>query len=325
MAGEMAVTDNAFSTRESPWLKVGTTLPQIATAQEAIEAAKLDWQVEKSPILYNHAGQVKTMPRKYVTVRQDTGLPLGTVGSMYKPLQNVEAFRWFDQVTKDPNGPKYVSAGSLHGGRKVWVLAKLPSFIEVIDHDPIEEYLLFSNSHAGDKSVEVMWSAMRLACLNQLTAALRRGRESRFAFRHIGEINTKVVKAQEILGIANQNHETLQESIQAMASYMPTDEEITRVLEKLLPPPSGVSESLQNKKMHAAVTSLFKTGEYNTLPGVEGTAWGLYNAITEYSDHFKPVRPNLYDADEKRFESNWFGKSAKLKGRALTAVLELVS
>jgi hypothetical protein len=38
------------------------------------------------------------------------------------------------------------TAGSLHGGRQVWVLATLPGHIEV-GGDPVRSYVLLMNSH----------------------------------------------------------------------------------------------------------------------------------------------------------------------------------
>jgi hypothetical protein len=44
---------------------------------------------------------------------------------------------------------------------------------------------------------------------------------------------------------------------------------------------------------------------------VKGTAWGAYNALTEYFDHFTKVRGGKgVTADEKLMTSVWFGTVA---------------
>jgi hypothetical protein len=52
------------------------------------------------------------------------------------------------------------------------------------------------------------------------------------------------------------------------------------------------------------------------LEGVQGTAWGYINAVTEYADWFSRARTH-----ENRFVSSQWGPGADLKQRALDAVL----
>ena len=52
------------------------------------------------------------------------------------------------------------------------------------------------------------------------------------------------------------------------------------------------------------------------LEGVQGTAWGYINAVTEYADWFSRAR-----SQENRFVSAQWGPGADLKQRALDAVL----
>jgi hypothetical protein len=49
-------------------------------------------------------------------------------------------------------------------------------------------------------------------------------------------------------------------------------------------------------------------------PGVRGTLWGAYNAITYFEDYKQPMQEELPD---QRLERTWFGSGAEVKLKAL--------
>ena len=71
----------------------------------------------------------KNLQGYYATVRQDTDDEFGVVGERYRTVQNHEAFAFVDQLLG--SAIHFETAGSLHGGRRVWVLATLPEHVEV--------------------------------------------------------------------------------------------------------------------------------------------------------------------------------------------------
>ncbi len=57
-------------------------------------------------------------------VRSTDEAVLGVVSDRYRIVQNEEAFQFTDDLLGE--GVTYETAGSLQGGKKVWMLAKLP-------------------------------------------------------------------------------------------------------------------------------------------------------------------------------------------------------
>ena len=59
------------------------------------------------------------------------------------------------------------------------------------------------------------------------------------------------------------------------------------------------------------VRDLFENGMGNNLPGVQGTLWACYNAVTELIDYKKSKQNN-----DQRTKSIWFGNGYNVKQKA---------
>jgi phage/plasmid-like protein (TIGR03299 family) len=101
----------------------------------------------------------KKLPGYYATVRQDTDEELGVVGERYRIVQNHEAFAFVDQFLG--SAIHFETAGSLHDGRRVWVLATLPDDVEV-GGDAVRPYVLLMNSHDGSTAVVAATTPIRV-------------------------------------------------------------------------------------------------------------------------------------------------------------------
>jgi phage/plasmid-like protein (TIGR03299 family) len=318
MAHGITNTDQMFSVKETPWHGKGVILPDLATAKEAIEAANLNWKVSKVPVTAKFNGQEITTREHYSIVREDTNTILGVVGNRYEPLQNTSAFSMMDSITQDPGGPKYVTAGSLHGGKKVWMLAKLPSFIEVTSEDLIEEYLLMSNTHDYSRKVEILWTPIRVVCQNTLSCALSKmnpgvaAGQIRFKHFETSYTNQAIENAQDALGIVRQCHDEFLACIDQMKSSEPTEAECDEVLKKLFMAKGSDKLSKRAEDTISTVKHLFREDPTVSMPGVRNTWYGLYNSLTYYHDHVAPIQPAKRSLDDCELEKKFFETGRKV-------------
>lgn len=299
-----------------PWHKLGTALVKPATAAEAIRAAQLDWTVIKAPLQCELEHRLLPVPNRFAVVRSD--LPddaprpiLGIVGNQYTPLQNRDAFSWFDEIVGE-GAAIYHTAGALGDGERVWILAKLPGEIRVVGDDVADKFLLLSNSHDGSASVQVKFTPIRVVCQNTLTMALRSGPTVRIA--HTRDLKQRMISARMKLGIIQKQFGRLEAGFRRMAKVQVTGDRLTKYLELVLPAPADEENTRAIRRVALArqkSAELFETGRGNTLPQVRGSLWAAYNAVTEFVDYYQPG-----GGGERRLDSVWFGDGYLTKARA---------
>ena len=138
-----ANVETMFYTREKPWHGLGIRVAEAPSSEEALRLAGLDWQVKQAPV-YTDTGEA--IPGYKANIRDRDRRVLGVVTDRYKIIQNQEAFAFTDALLG--KGVHYETAGSLQGGRRVWLLARLPKEY-IISGEQVSPYLVFSNTHDG--------------------------------------------------------------------------------------------------------------------------------------------------------------------------------
>jgi phage/plasmid-like protein (TIGR03299 family) len=165
-----------------------------------IEAARLSWKVILRPAPGARLVRGKSdIHDRYLVMREPVDdetedVALGMVSNRYAPLQNIEAFSFFEPFIS--NGwAQFHTAGALGNGERVWVLAKLPGQIVVLPGDTIDRYLLLSNKHDGTGAISIRFTPIRVVCQNTLNWAAEGG-SSAISVRHSKNIGENLKKAQ---------------------------------------------------------------------------------------------------------------------------------
>ena len=327
MAHELEIKKGAasmFYVGEVPWHGLRTQLAEPATAAEAIRLANLDWRVKKVPLFVQQENVTLRVPSSYAVVRSDMwGKPkcpvLGLVGETYTPLQNVDAFRFFDPIVGD-DAAVYHTAGVLRHGERTWILAKLPNDIIVKGDDIAEKFLLLSNSHDGKSSVQVKFTPIRVVCQNTLTMALSQGRTIRVS--HTKDMAQRLHHARKLLGIIDKQYDDIGMTFQRMCGLELNQAGVDAYFQAVYPDPMDEADETgrrraQQNRFWAEV--FFDEGKGNRAPGVHGTLWAAYNGVTELVDHRKTKQD-----DDRRLNSIWFGDGYLVKARAYRIAKELL-
>jgi len=283
---------------------------EAKTSEEVIKLAGLDWQVLQSPIQYQTPSGIQTDADRVMNFRSDNNNPLGIVGSGYQVLQNSKMFNFLDSVVGSSEA-MYVNAGSFKGGRKVYIQAKLPGFIRFDDGEDVgEKYLTFISSHDGSLGNSVLFTPIRVICQNTMVRALK-SQDHRTNIRHTLSMNVNLEQAKAALNLVAGQVKLLEQLSRKLIDRKFKDEQMTELLEKSGMIPAEEKKSGRANNIIAEVLERFHYGKGSEFKTSKGTAWGAYNAVSEYVDHFR-------GSDEvKRSESLLMGSGMIIKNKTL--------
>lgn len=278
-----AEVESMFYTREKPWHGLGTEVQEAPTSEEALWLAGLDWKVVQKEIYTEGRIQI---PGYRANVRNTDGQVLGVVSDRYKVIQNTEAFAFTDTLLGE--GVRYETAGSLSGGRKVWLLARLPKEY-IISGEQISPYLVFSNAHDGSAAVRVAVTPVRVVCNNTLNLALHTAKRS-WSMIHTGDIKEKLQEAADTLFRAEHYMEALGKELDQLRKIELTREQVEDYMELLLPIEKGAS-AIQEKNIKRLREDMRQ--RYEEAPDLKGLgnhAYRFLNAVSDFATHAKPLR-----------------------------------
>lgn len=294
--------ETMFSVREKPWhyeeTKDVTKLIQEApTSDEALRLAGLDWDVAQTPVYMESGIEI---PNYKANVRSTDNACLGIVTDRYKIVQNTEAFAFTDAIVGETEDGvvKYETAGSLCGGKKIWLLAKMPT-TKVLD-DEVDPYMFFSNSHDGTGAIKVGMTPIRIVCNNTLNMALNSAKRQ-WSTKHVGDMQSKLEEAKFCLQMADKYMKRLDEEADRLANAKLYKEQIDEILDELFPIDDNDTDR-KKRTVQAEKDSFYVAYFMPDIAKFRDTAWGAVNAMSDVVTHQTPKR------NTKSFNENRWGK-----------------
>jgi phage/plasmid-like protein (TIGR03299 family) len=316
-----------------PWHGLGTAVENALTTAEALKQSGLDWRVKKVPIqaAFTHQSndrQLLATSDEFHAVVRNTDLKiLGVVKSDYQEFQNQECFDFMDEVLGDFGKVRWHTAGSLKGGKHVWMLAQLTDLeYEVLNGDVVKNYVLLATSHDGSAAVTAGHCETRVVCSNTRAVALAEMKRDGgyIKIRHKGDIHSKVGEAQRVLGLMTEQVAKVKEMNQWLASQAVNKNYVDDFVNAMFPLKGENHTRMKN--VQETVRWLIDFGKGTNISGVRGTKWGLLNALTEYGNHHKTYRDMSKSggssSEENRLWSLWYAEGRNMANEALAYLTE---
>lgn len=248
---------------ETPWHGLGVKLEEGVNPQEMMQAAGLDWKVKKVDMYYGNFSD-KKVEGKQALIRESDEQLLDIVGVDWNPVQNIEAFNFFDSFCKAGQMSMH-TAGSLFDGKRVWALAKIASDFELFNGDKVEGFLLFSNPHKFGQAVDIRFTPVRVVCNNTLTLSLGQAVQNAVKLNHRKEFEPEGVK--QVLGLASKHMDEYKETAKFLGSKQVSDEQLGCLCDLCARCPFGSSVCA---KMHGYLHIILKPTMQSRLFGIPG-------------------------------------------------------
>lgn len=291
-----ANVESMFYVREVPWHGLGVRVVEAPDSKEALRLAGLNWKVEQEPV----CTEMKEMIKGYkANIRSTDRKVLGLVTDRYKVVQNEEAFAFTDALLGE--GVKYETAGSLQGGRKVWMLARMPQDY-ILAGDRVSPYLVFSNTHDGSGAVRAAVTPVRVVCNNTLNLALSTASRS-WSMVHTGNIKDKMEEAEKTLFMAENYMDKLGDEFEELRSEILSDQDVMDYIELLLPIEDGASDTKRKnvESLRGRLRQVYVGAP--DLQKLEKSKYRFVNAVSDFATHTAPLRRT------KNYRENLFAKT----------------
>lgn len=333
----------AYTNKGLPFVYRGVqNVMDCKTSEEVMQKAKLDWTVAKCPLVaqmpifgsnfdeddegFLHGTSFyRECPEAYATYRTDKNIPLGIVKGKYTPVQNIDAFNFFDDAI-GKNCAKWETAGCFGNGERIFVSAKLPQTTFIGGGDPVENYLVFTTSHDGSTGVKILFTPIRVICQNTLNAAIKTS-QNYISFKHTKSVHSNIDIAAQIMNECNLKVNFLSESFNQMFKIKMNDEDAMKKMSHVILSENELvalhttghnTKEIIYRNYQAIEDSGISMKKVNTLSQmwdyyhtgagqkeIMGTGWGVYNAVTGYYS-------NVDNAEgSKRMDSLLFGDKAR--------------
>lgn len=299
---------------ETPWHGLGTRVDSLITVDDMLEAAGLNWEVERVPI-YTGDNRDEAIP-EHVCIRRATDKHVyDIVSPRWKPVQNREILNFFRQWT-EAGDATLETAGSLRNGKQVWALANLKNGFVLPGGDAVKGYVLLVGSHESGKATIAKPTGVRVVCANTMAMALSSKSAGEVRINHLNEFNIEDVKLQ--MGLHREAITAFEKAAKTLQKLKLDMETITDTLVPIFQP--GIDEDkLDAEEFGPTLTNILWAME--KAPGAVGkTGWGVFNGVTYALDHMAKTK-----TPDGRFYAAQLGHQAANKQKTLEALLELAS
>ena len=326
-------TSGVFTNNQTAWHGLGLVIPGECSAREGFALAQADWDVISSPI-YN--GNLEPIEGHQQLTRSDTGAHLAVHPDSYRVIQNAELLR----VAEAFEAHASLSAVCvLRGGLRVTFTMEINgAAADILPGDAVRCYLVGATGHDGKLAFQILFSPVRVVCANTLAQALgvaaNGNAAHRVKIRHTLNADQLIRGIPQLIDIQRRQFSGGVEELKAMAAQPCPMAEFRAYVSAVFAdqlagtinaergnPASARPKVLEDLPLWEIVSRKYAGAAIGAeIPGVSGTIWGAYNAITEFLTH-DAGKTKTDNKVAERLEALYFGKSADTLTRAHTLAL----
>jgi phage/plasmid-like protein (TIGR03299 family) len=228
----------------------------------------------------------------------------------------------------------------LRGGCRVTFSMEIADAVaDVLPGDAVRAYLVGITSHDGKVAFQILFSPVRVVCNNTMSQAIgiadRGDSAHRIKIRHTLNAAAIIRQIPQIIDVQRRQFSAGIDELRAMAAKPCRLEEFRQYVSTVFAdqlsgtinaergnPASARPKVLEDLPLWDMVSRKFQgAGVGFEIPGVRGSYWGAYQAITEFLTHDAGRSKDRTKAAVDRFEALYWGPSAAILTRAHNTAL----
>lgn len=281
------------------------------STQEAMDFAGHNFTVEKRDLVTVDGIRI---PDKAAVVNADANEYLGTVGTGWEPVQPEVLYDMANHLMENTNGT-INGVISMLNNAVIGISFNIANR-EYVAGDVTELNFLMLTSFNGLYGINGNATSNRLDCQANQSNKVYNLRHTRFVHNRIN-----VVK--NMLKYYENEIKRFDAKMFHLAGKRMNDEQAISWFRSLFPnPTSKRSETMLDNQVGVFVNCLLN-GRGTDIQGVKGTAYGAFQALTEYVNHERATRIcNGRDSEEVRFQSVHFGSGSRLTLKGMDKLIE---
>ena len=303
--------------KSTPWGNLGAqfeSVEDIESSADIIRTADLDWEVGATKMYTELHRDVFNYHAIY---RTDDNVVIGVVNKSNPILiQNRDSFNLVNHLIG--NQLSVETAGHLSGNQYVFGCFKLQDSWKLMDDD-IDEYIVILNDHLQvDGKITILYTPIRVVCLNSLQQAMN----SRFAkFRVplvVNNISQNMTIGTDVMDTLKASRHNLSAKSDKLYRIKIDSDRLDKILDLAFPFLEG--EGHEQSNMSAEISrETFKSEclERDDLQNYRGTGYQIFQAMTDFSQHYFRDVTKAYDLTYKMSMLTSSGTPADLVKKTL--------
>jgi phage/plasmid-like protein (TIGR03299 family) len=306
---------------KTAWHGYGNEIFKTDTMAQVAKKAGMEFSVTTAPVEYvDSDGKRHKMHDTLVNYRTDTKAALGIVSKDFKNVQPSQVLEFFRDFCAD-NKLTMETAGALRGGKTVWALAKLGKDFDFLlpGADKIDSYLRLQTGFDAKRATDAIATCIRQVCKNTENM-INLADQHAYKTPHTSVFDAEALKT--AMGMLGEQHKITakfwNELVKRKVTQKERDTYFCELFGLSLEDKNGKDkdgESLITTRARNtldALTAAFVSGPGHGLKSADGTAYGLLQAVTYWSDHQASIKGSKEDPTA-RLNASWYGTGARIK------------
>jgi phage/plasmid-like protein (TIGR03299 family) len=233
-----------------------------------------------------------------------------------------DALKWFEPWTEH----KLIAlntAGSLQGGKKVWVLGQVvkDTIMDITGKDSVAKFVMLSNSHDGTAAVRLGLCGIRIVCQNTMYMAHHSSESKLVRIRHSSQMKQNMEVMRDVIDLVNADFAATAEQYKWLTTRHINQRDLKKYIRVLVQGEKDAEKpfddvSTRTKNIIAKIEARMDMPNQKIS---SGSWWAAYNAFNEILNH------EYGRNSDNRLSNLWFGQNATLNKQAFELAMQMAA